>query len=75
MSFEDLLAWIRSGRAFRSSPEDLLRLVDVAFEGLAEDDPRYQPLADIEGALLAGKVPVAELQRLAAYLESDRAAG
>ncbi|HMN13744.1 MAG TPA: hypothetical protein PKD55_15635 [Bellilinea sp.] len=70
MSFEDLLAWIRSGRAFRSSPEDLLRLVDVAFEGLTEEDPLYQPLADIEGSLLAGKVPVAELQRLA----SDQAA-
>ncbi len=46
MSFEDLLAWIRSGRAFRSSPEDLLRIVDMAFESLTEDDPLYQPLAD-----------------------------
>ncbi len=64
MSFEDLLAWIRLGKA-EGSPEDLLRLVEAAFEGMTEDDPRYQPLADIEGALLAGKVPIAELERLA----------
>jgi hypothetical protein len=62
---DDLLAWIGEGKAQEASPEDLLRLVDAAFQGLPEDDPLYQPLADIEGALLAGKVPVAELERLA----------
>lgn len=60
----DLLAWIGSGKVQGSSPEDLLRLVDAAFGGLSEDDRLYQPLADIEGALLAGRVPVDELQQL-----------
>jgi predicted short-subunit dehydrogenase-like oxidoreductase (DUF2520 family) len=60
----DLLAWIGSGKAQRSSPEDLLRLVDAAFKGMTEDDPHYRLLADIEGCLLAGKVPVNELQQL-----------
>ncbi len=61
---DDLLAWISEGKAQGASPEDLLKLVDAAFQGLSEDDPLYQPLADIEGALLAGRVPVNELQQL-----------
>lgn len=65
MSFQDLLAWIRLGQMETRQPEDILRLVDAAIKGMAEDDDRYQPLVDIEGALLIGKVPHDELLRLA----------
>lgn len=65
MSLDALLTWIRSGELELRKPEDILRLIDGAFEGLEEDDPRHQALLEIEGTLLGGDVPLGALRALA----------
>lgn len=64
MSYQQLLAWISISDLEESRAAEVLQLVEPALDELAEDDPRYDPLVDIEDELLEGRVPVELLRAL-----------
>lgn len=64
MSYQELLAWVSISVLEEAKADEVLQLVEPALDELGEDDPRYEPLLDIEDELIEGRVPVDLLQAL-----------